>query len=38
MTVAGSPGMRFIIEKQSTLTMKRIGSVRNSRRTKNAIV
>jgi hypothetical protein len=38
MTVAGSPGMRLIIEKQRTLTMKRIGRARSTRRTRKAIV
>src|SRR5215218_7333904 len=36
MTVAGSPGMRFISEKHTTLTIKRIGSVRSRRRIRNA--
>jgi hypothetical protein len=30
--------MRLIIEKQRTLTMKRIGKVRSNRRIKKAIV
>jgi hypothetical protein len=38
ITVAGSPGMRFISEKHTTLTMNRIGSVSSSRRIKKAIV
>jgi hypothetical protein len=38
ITVAGSPGMRLIIEKHMTLTMKRIGRVRSNRRIKKAIV
>src|SRR5919112_634054 len=36
MTVAGSPGIRFISEKHTTLTMKSIGSVRSRRRIRNA--
>src|ERR671913_1922837 len=36
MTVAGSPGMRFIIDQHTTLTMNSIGSVRSSLRIRNA--
>jgi hypothetical protein len=36
ITVAGSPGIRLIMEKQMTLTMNRIGTVSSNRRTRNA--